>query len=242
MCEVWDGKVGFLFGAERRGRGMHQLRWTSAFATVMGCAVSVVWLAIAQTDQSTEARSEAPKQVPAKQAVVQGFEDVIRAREGNEREKPEQENSAEAVVVSESTKEAWLKVIRSFNLNPPSRPEGWKFANYTWLRWRGTLASRAGSIRRFRLMNMVATAYCPNRCCGSSSGRTATGRRAEYGIVAVDPRVIPLGTTLYIDRYGFAIAADTGRKIKGSRIDLCFPTHREASRFGRKTVKVLLLR
>lgn len=208
---------------------------------VMGCAVSVVWLAIAQTDQPTYNHSEALKQMSAKQATVQGFEDVIRAQKKN-LDKLERETSAESIIVAESTREAWLKVIKAFNLNPPSRPEGWKFANHTWMRWRGALASRAGSIHRLRLMTMVATAYCPNRCCGSSGGRTATGRRAEYGIVAVDPRVIPLGTTLYVDGYGFAIAADTGRKIKGARIDLCFPTHREASRFGRRTVKVLLVR
>ncbi|MCX7642423.1 MAG: 3D domain-containing protein [Armatimonadetes bacterium] len=238
----WQG--GFLFGAERRGRGMYQLRWTLAFATVMGCAVSVVWLAIAQTEQPTETCPEALQQEPAKKATVQGFEDVIRVQNSNLETKREnnRKNCAEEIFVSRNTREAWLKMLKSFNLNPPSRPEGWKFANYTWLRWRGTLASRAGNVRRFRLMRMIATAYCPRGCCGSSSGRTATGRRAEYGIVAVDPRVIPLGTTLYVDRYGFAIAADTGRKIKGARIDLCFPTHKEALRFGRKTVKVLLLR
>ncbi len=221
---------------------MSHLRWTLAFMMVMGCAVSVVWLAIAQTEQSTPNHPKALNPVTTKQATVQGFEDVIRAQKDNSEIKPEQKTSAESIVVAESTKEAWLKVISSFNLNLPSRPEGWKFANYTWMRWRGTLASRAGSIHRLRLMTMVATAYCPNRCCGSSSGRTATGRKAEYGVVAVDPRVIPLGTTIYVDRYGFAIAADTGRKIKGTRIDLCFPTHREALRFGRRTVKILLVR
>lgn len=221
---------------------MHQLKWALAFATVMGCAVSVVWLAIAQTEQPSESRPDTQKQVSTKQAPVQGFEDVIRAQRKNMEAKPNRRTDAESIVIAGNTKEAWLRLIRSFNLNPPSRPEGWKFANHVWLRWRGALASRSGSVRRFRLMSLVATAYCPNRCCGSSGGRTATGRKAEYGIAAVDPRVIPLGTTLYVDRYGFAIAADTGRKIKGFRIDLCFPTHREALRFGRKTVKVLLLR
>ncbi|GEM_PF-553351 len=224
---------------------MHQQR-ALVFTALAGCVVSLILLAIAQTEQPAETRPEAYEQLPAKQAIVQGFEDVIRAQNPKVQMKPKLENEdtyfAEEIVISESKKEAWLRLIKAFNLNPPSRPEGWKFANHTWLRWRGTLASRAGSILRFRLMKMVATAYCPHGCCGSSSGRTATGRRAEYGIVAVDPRVIPLGTTLYVDRYGFAIAADTGRKIKGSRIDLCFPTHREASRFGRRTVKVLLLR
>jgi 3D (Asp-Asp-Asp) domain-containing protein len=208
------------------------------FATVMGCAVSVVWLAMAQSTPT----SSQNQPTSSKPETVQGFEDVIRARFTNAPKGDRQEKISDSLFVPENTKEAWLKVLRAFNLNPPSRPEGWKFANYSWLRWRGALASRAGSIRRFRLLTMRATAYCPNGCCGSSHGRTATGRRAEYGIVAVDPRVIPLGTALYVDRYGFAIAADTGRKIKGARIDLCFPTHREAMGFGTRSVKVLILR
>lgn len=215
---------------------MHQIRWTVLFATVMGCAVSVVWLAIAQ--------SEPPSSQPThpKPSTVQGFEDVIRARRVSTNEESKQDGVLNSVVVDGNEREAWLNLLKAFNLNPPSRPEGWKFAKYSWLRWRGALASRAGTARRFRLMTMTATAYCPNRCCGSALGRTATGRKAEYGIVAVDPRVIPLGTALYVDRYGFAIAADTGGKIKGARIDLCFPTHREALRFGRRTVKVLVIR
>jgi 3D (Asp-Asp-Asp) domain-containing protein len=217
---------------------MHQLQWTVLFATVMGCAVSVVWLAMAQSTPT----SSQNQPTSSKPETVQGFEDVIRARFANAPKGDWQEKISDSLFVPENTKEAWLKVLRTFNLNPPSRPEGWKFANYSWLRWRGALASRAGSIRRFRLLTMRATAYCPNGCCGSSHGRTATGRRAEYGIVAVDPRVIPLGTALYVDRYGFAIAADTGRKIKGARIDLCFPTHREAMGFGTRSVKVLILR
>jgi 3D (Asp-Asp-Asp) domain-containing protein len=217
---------------------MHQLQWTVLFATVMGCAVSVVWLAMAQSTPT----SSQNQPTSSKPETVQGFEDVIRARFANAPKGDWQEKISDSLFVPENTKEAWLKVLRTFNLNPPSRPEGWKFANYSWLRWRGALASRAGSIRRFRLLTMRATAYCPNGCCGSSHGRTATGRRAEYGIVAVDPRVIPLGTALYVDRYGFAIAADTGRKIKGARIDLCFPTHREAMEFGTRSVKVLILR
>ena len=217
---------------------MHQLRWTVLFAMVMGCAISAVWLAIAQSTPT----SSQNQPTSSKTETVQGFEDVIRARLTNAPKGDRQEEVSDSLFVPENTKEAWLKVLRAFNLNPPSRPEGWKFANYGWLRWRGALASRAGGSRRFRLLTMRATAYCPNGCCGSSHGRTATGRRAEYGIVAVDPRVIPLGTALYVDRYGFAIAADTGRKIKGARIDLCFPTHREALRFGTRSVKVLILR
>jgi 3D (Asp-Asp-Asp) domain-containing protein len=51
---------------------------------------------------------------------------------------------------------------------------------------------------------------------------TALGKIAAYGLVAVDPRIIPLGTHLYIEGYGPAIAADTGGAIIGPHIDLCF--------------------
>ncbi|MBI4733746.1 MAG: 3D domain-containing protein [Rubrobacteridae bacterium] len=65
--------------------------------------------------------------------------------------------------------------------------------------------------------------------------------RAQKGVVAVDPRVIPLGTRLYIEGYGEAIAADTGGAIKGNRIDLCYNTPGECFKFGRQTVKVHVL-
>jgi uncharacterized protein YabE (DUF348 family) len=91
-----------------------------------------------------------------------------------------------------------------------------------------------------RVLVMVATAYAPNHGPGVGT-RTATGARARRGIVAVDPRVIPLGTRLYVSGYGYAIAADTGGAIKGNRIDLCFNTAAEAIRFGRRRVTVTIL-
>lgn len=104
--------------------------------------------------------------------------------------------------------------------------------------------SRGGREIRFRkAMVMTATAYDPGPAsCGPyATGRTSIGMKAQKGIVAVDPRVIPLHSRLYIDGYGFAIAGDTGGSIKGKRIDLCFNTYNEARRFGRKQVKVYIL-
>jgi len=89
-------------------------------------------------------------------------------------------------------------------------------------------------------MVMVATAYTAG--CGGCDGMTAIGRRAGHGIVAVDPRVIPLGTRLYIPGYGPAIAGDTGGSIVGLRIDLGFDTLRDAMLFGRRDVKVYRLK
>lgn len=90
---------------------------------------------------------------------------------------------------------------------------------------------------------MEATAYEPSAisCGASADGYTALGIPAGYGVVAVDPSVIPLGTNLYIEGYGYAIAADVGKAIKGNIIDLCFNTYEEAINFGRQTVKVYIL-
>jgi len=101
------------------------------------------------------------------------------------------------------------------------------------------LASRGATSRR--TLTMIATGYSAseNRRWG---GKTATGHRARRGVVAVDPRFIKLGTRLYIEGYGIAIAADTGGAIKGRRIDLCFNTRAEAMKVGRKPVKVTILK
>ena len=93
------------------------------------------------------------------------------------------------------------------------------------------------------MLIMVATAYDPGpRSCGRyASGWTAIGMRAGKGVVAVDPSVIPLGTRLYIEGYGPAVAGDVGRAIKGRRIDLGYGTYREAIAWGRRTVRVYVL-
>ncbi|MGA8100214.1 MAG: 3D domain-containing protein [Candidatus Cybelea sp.] len=89
-------------------------------------------------------------------------------------------------------------------------------------------------------IQMVATAYTAGSAGGS--GMTAIGRRAGYGIVAVDPRIIPLGSRLYIMGYGYAVAGDTGGAIVGNRIDLGFDTLRDALLFGRRGVTVYRLK
>lgn len=106
------------------------------------------------------------------------------------------------------------------------------------------LETSRGSYRYLEMKVMDSTAYSPGpESCGiyAKYGRTYTGKKAGFGLVAVDPRVIPLGTKLYIEGYGRAEAADIGGAIKGNRIDLCFETYREAIMYGRKKVKVYIL-
>lgn len=82
----------------------------------------------------------------------------------------------------------------------------------------------------------VATAYCLR-------GRTASGAMVRNGIIAADPRVLRLGTKVYIDgggRSGEYLVADTGGKIKGNKIDIWMASCAEARRFGRRTVSLSL--
>ncbi len=106
-----------------------------------------------------------------------------------------------------------------------------------------TLMTAGGSVRYVDVKEMEATAYYPGpESTGAwADGITATGLRAGHGIVAVDPRVIPLGTKVFIPGYGPAVAADVGGAIKGHRIDLCFDTYREAVHFGRRKLQVYIL-
>ncbi len=99
-------------------------------------------------------------------------------------------------------------------------------------------------MRVAKTLTLEATAYYPGpeNNWPYSTGSTASGLKAGYGIAAVDPKKIKLKTPLYIEGYGFALAGDTGSAIKGDRIDLCYDTYDEAQQFGRKKVKVYLLR
>ena len=83
---------------------------------------------------------------------------------------------------------------------------------------------------------MEATAYT------WTGYRTATGTWPSRGTIATDPRVIPLGTELYIEGYGPAVAADTGGDIKGQRVDLYMDSYEEAIQFGRREVQVEAVR
>lgn len=100
-----------------------------------------------------------------------------------------------------------------------------------------------------QIVNATLTHYCLcEACCGKTPdhpayGITASGRAAEpYLSVAVDPYMIPLGSTVYID-YGDGDlkeyrADDTGSAVTGAKIDLCVSSHEEALQLGIKTVKV----
>lgn len=104
-----------------------------------------------------------------------------------------------------------------------------------------------------KVLTCSASAYdLSYESCGKHPGDpnygiTASGMRAQYGVVAVDPRVIPLGTRLYIEAvdgswtYGYCVAGDTGGGIKGNKVDLFYNSRAEAINFGRRQAKVYIL-
>lgn len=106
-------------------------------------------------------------------------------------------------------------------------------------------SSTNGSVSNFnysQVLVMNATSYTDDPSENGGYSTTRLGTPLRYGVVAVDPRVIPLGTKLYIEGYGYAVAEDTGGAIKGNRIDLCFTNKAQANAFGRRNVKVYILK
>ncbi len=98
----------------------------------------------------------------------------------------------------------------------------------------GPASGRTATQVRYRL-KVDAVAY-------SLPGHTALGIPVRKGVVAVDPKLIPLGTKLHIPGYGPGIAADVGWAIKGRIIDLWFPTLAQARKWGRRTVRITVYR
>ena len=103
------------------------------------------------------------------------------------------------------------------------------------------VASPARTFRAVRSINLVATGYSPDPRENGGYTVTATGLPIGYGAAAVDPRVIPLGTKLYVEGYGYAFACDVGGAIKGRRIDLAYDSYGLANTKGRKKVRAWIL-
>jgi len=103
----------------------------------------------------------------------------------------------------------------------------------------GKSVYRGGATNEFY---MEATAYSPTvQETDGNPWMTASGMKSGHGVVAVDPKVIPLGSKLYVEGYGYAIAGDTGGAIKGNRIDVFFYSSDEMARWGRRWARVFVL-
>lgn len=164
--------------------------------------------------------------------MVEGSENVVQ--EGTQGEK-----SITTEVVYEDGKEVERKIVEEKVQKNPIK----KIVDIGTL---GVLRpSRGGEVLYTEMMSFSSTAYTADR--GDATDRTASGTKCRrdpngYSTVAVDPRVIPLGTKLYIEGYGLAIAEDTGGAIKGNKIDVYFNTYGEMMNWGRKRVNVYIVK
>jgi 3D (Asp-Asp-Asp) domain-containing protein len=101
----------------------------------------------------------------------------------------------------------------------------------------GTTGSGSTVVNTANGATYTATAY-------SLLGRTANGMRVNKGLIAADPRVLPLGTRVRLEAGAYSgeyLVADTGASVRGKRIDIWTPNSREANRFGRRMVKLTIL-
>lgn len=137
-------------------------------------------------------------------------------------------------VVHVGTKKAAAKSASAKNTKTASSSSGGKTKNFNYS----------------KKLTVTATAYDTSPGSNGGHSKTALGLTPKYGIVAVDPKVIPLGTKLYIESadggkswsYGYCVAGDTGGAIKGNKVDLCFESKSECRSFGRKSATVYILK
>lgn len=95
-------------------------------------------------------------------------------------------------------------------------------------------------VKTFKVTATAFTAYCKG-CSGVTSTGINLKKNPDAKIIAVDPKIIPLGTKVWIEGYGEAIAADKGGSIKGNKIDVFMSSTKKAMDWGRRTVTVKIL-
>jgi len=171
------------------------------------------------TEKIENVKSEIPYQIVAQPADFPvGLPDRVVKKGANG------EHEQVVKVTFEDGKEVERLVLQQQVLRAP--------VNQVVSRGAQTTISRGGQTIQFkRAYLMRASAY-------SGGGMTATGHDVHWGVIAVDPKVISLGTQLYVDGYGEAVALDTGGAIKGNRVDLYMNSEEAAQSWGVRSVIV----
>lgn len=171
--------------------------------------------------------------------VVKNNSDMLQSQKKVLQEGQNGEKQITTNVVYENGKEISRKVIKEIVTKAPINKIISQGTLAAATLSRGDISAPSGTSIRVK-----ATAYYA--VYGVGSTYTASGRKAVrdpngYSTIAVDPRVIPLGTKVYVEGYGYAIAADEGTAVKGNFIDVFFDTYKEACNWGLKYVNVTIV-
>lgn len=168
-----------------------------------------------------------------KKIVAIGTKVVVASAAPAKSETTTKSTAPTKTVVTAAKKAAPAKTSAASNAKPAA-----KSAETTSVSRNNSAAPEGG--KEFYASATAYTAYC-NGC----SGVTATGINLKSNpnlkVIAVDPSVIPLGSKVWVEGYGYAVAGDTGGAIKGNKVDLHFPTKEAAYKFGRRQVKVKVI-
>ncbi|WP_347861774.1 ubiquitin-like domain-containing protein [Salimicrobium sp. PL1-032A] len=152
-------------------------------------------------------------------------------------------NIEDRVLIGETVKKESRDRVIAVGTKEPERKTAVAAATTTDEPSGATSTSSTDASSKARTLQMEATAYTAD--CAGCSGVTATGvdlnANPDKKVIAVDPNVIPLGSEVWVEGYGTAVAADTGGAINGNRIDLHVSDKGEAFNFGRKRVQVKIL-
>ena len=143
---------------------------------------------------------------------------------------------------------ATLLLSASMVFNSIAAPQEMKVSEVAYIEQSQTETVSRGDARTY-LGVFEFTAYTANfESTGKSPGDRGYGitksgaKVTEYVTISVDPRIIPLGSVVYIEGLGYRTAQDTGSAIKGHIIDLYIPDLQEAKKFGRQKLKVYLVK
>ncbi|WP_156290401.1 3D domain-containing protein [Oceanobacillus salinisoli] len=174
-----------------------------------------------QGDDVTVEKLKAWNNLPS-DLIITGQQLIVNGEYFHKAEKPASNNSSSEAESESVVSAASTEVSKSKEKDEPEKQET-------------TLEGKTLSVE--------ATAY--TAYCSGCSGITATGVNLKDNpnkkVIAVDPNIIPLGTRVYVEGYGYAVAADTGGAIKGNKIDVHVPTKDEAYSWGRRTVEVTII-
>ncbi|WP_235707856.1 cell wall-binding protein EntB [Bacillus mycoides] len=189
-----------------------------------------------KAQEIAKAKEEEKAQEIAKAKEEEKAQEIAKAKEeakAREIEKAKEEAKAKAQEIAKAKKEAQAREIEEAKAKEATKTQE---------------VSKNNTQSAKRELTVVATAYTADPSeNGTYGGRvlTAMGHdltaNPNMRIIAVDPKVIPLGSKVWVEGYGEAIAGDTGSAIKGNRIDVLMGSKSKAMNWGRQTVKVKVL-